>query len=112
MAARSASTGDQSGHPLFSIFDRPFDFPACFAGFDGLAAVVELLAFGESQLDLGMTALGEIDAEGDEGEALLLGLAEQLVDLFLMQQQLADPERVVVHDVAVAVGTDMAVVEK
>src|SRR5512147_490594 len=67
---------------LLSIFDCPFDLTAGFAGFDGVAAVVEFLAFGESQLDLGMTALGEVDAEGDEGEAFLLCLAEQLVDLF------------------------------
>jgi hypothetical protein len=55
---RSASKNDGLADPcLFPIFDCPFDLSTGFTGFDRVAAVVELLAFGESEFHLGMTAL-------------------------------------------------------
>ena len=71
-----------------------------------------LLAFGQTEFDLGKAALGEIDAERDEREPLLLCLAEELIDLLAVEKQFPSAERFVVHDVAVAIGTDVAVVEK
>lgn len=71
-----------------------------------------LLAFGQPEFDLGKTPLGEIDAERDEREPLLLCLAEELMNLLTVEKQFPGTERFVIHDVAVAVGTDMAVVEK
>ena len=71
-----------------------------------------LLAFGQPEFDLGKAPLGEIDAERDKREPLLLRLGEKLIDLFAMEEQLPGTERFVIHDVAVAVGTDVAVVEK
>ena len=59
-----------------------------------------------------MPARIEIDAEGNEREALLLRLADKLGDLFLMEEQFACPEGLVVHDVPVAVGIDVAVVQE
>ena len=71
-----------------------------------------LLAFGQPEFDLGKAPLGEIDAERDERETLLLRLAEELIDLLAVEEQFPSAERFVIHDVAVAVGTDVAVVEK
>lgn len=71
-----------------------------------------LLAFGKSEFDLREAPLGEIDAERDEREPLLLRLAEKLIDLLTVEEQFSGAERLVVHDIAVAIGTDVAVVEK
>lgn len=94
------------------LFDCSFDFAAGLAGFDGVAAVVQFLALRQSQFDFGESALGEIDPEGNEGQAFLLGLAEQLVDFLPVQEQFPHPDRIMVHDIAVAVGTDVTVVEE
>ena len=71
-----------------------------------------LLAFGQPDFDFGKTPLGEINAERDEREPLLLCLAEELIDLLAMEKQLPSPEGLMIHDIAVAVGADVAVVEK
>jgi len=71
-----------------------------------------LLAFGQPEFDLGKTPLGEIDAERDEREPLLLRLAEEFNDFLAVEKQFPGAERFVIHDVAVAVGTDVAMVEK
>ena len=71
-----------------------------------------LLAFSQSKFNLREASLGEIDAEGDERESLLLRLAEKLINLLTVEEQFSGAERLVVHDVAVAIGTDVAVVEK
>ena len=71
-----------------------------------------LLAFGQSEFNFGKASLGKIDAERDEREPLLLRLAEKLIDLLAMEEQLPGAEGLVIHDVAVTVGADVAVVEK
>ena len=71
-----------------------------------------LLAFGQPEFNLGKAPVGKIDAERDKREPLLLRLGEKLIDLFAMEEQLPGTERLVIHDVAVAVWTDVAVVEK
>lgn len=71
---------------LFSLFDRPLDFAAGFAGFDGFTPVVQLLAFRQAELHFGMAASGKIDAEGNEGQSFELRLADQLVDFLFVQQ--------------------------
>ena len=71
-----------------------------------------LLAFGQPEFYLGKAPLGEIDTERDEREPLLFRLAEELIDLLAVEEQFPRTERLVIHDVPVAVGTDMAVVEK
>jgi len=70
------------------------------------------LAFGQPEFDLGKAPLGEIDAERDECETLLLRLAEELIDFLAVEEQFPSTERLVIHDVAVAVGSDVAVVEE
>jgi hypothetical protein len=55
---------------------------------DVAASVVGLLAPGEPQLELGPAFAGEIEAQRDDRQALRLRLAEQLVDLGAVQEQL------------------------
>lgn len=95
-----------------SLFHRPFDFAAGFAALDGLPSVMLLLAFGQPELDLCKASLGEINAERDEREPLLLRLAKEFIDLLTVEEQFPRTEWLVIHDVAVAVGTDVAVVKK
>jgi len=95
-----------------SIFHRPFHFTAGFPILDGLTAIMLLLSFGQADFDLGEAPLGEINAERDERKSLLLRFAKELVDLLAVEEQLPGAERFVIRNVAVAVGTDMAMMEK
>src|SRR6185437_12064958 len=54
-----------------------------------LALVMQLLALGQAELDLGDPALVEIYLEGNDSHALALNGAGELADLLAMQQQLA-----------------------
>ena len=67
------------------------------------------LAFGQPEFDFGMAPLGEIDAERDERETLLLRLAKELIDLLAVEEEFSSTERLVIHDVAVAVRTDVTI---
>lgn len=93
-------------------FHCPFYFAGGFARFNGFPSVMLLLAFGQPEFDLGKAPLGEVDAKRDEREPLLLCLAEELIDLLAVEEQFSSTERLVIHDVAMAVGADVAVVEK
>ena len=55
------------------------------------------------------SAILEIQTGGDEGQALLLGLADELANLLFMDQQLAGAQGRVVEDVAVIIRADVAV---
>ena len=68
--------------------------------------------FGQPEFDLGETTFGEIDAEGDERQPLLLRPAKELIDLLPVEEQFPGTERFVIHDIAMAVWTDVAMVEK
>ena len=74
----------------------------------GLALVPQLLAFGQSELHLHSAVL-EVHPRGDQGQSLLLRLADQLADLFAVHQQLASPQRGVVEDVAMLIRADVGV---
>src|SRR5207245_2460157 len=63
-----------------------------FALRDRLALLVLPLAARECDLDL-RHPVREIDAERDQGQALLVHLASDLLDLAPVQEQLARPER-------------------
>lgn len=71
-----------------------------------------LLSLGQAEFDLGKAPLGEVDAKRDKREPLLLCLAEELVDLLAVEEQFSSTERLVIHDVAMAVGTNVAMMEK
>lgn len=96
---------------LFPALDRPFDFAAGFTSLDGLAAVVLLFALGEGQLYFRMAAFRKIDAEGDESEPLELGFPDQFIDLLAMQQELPFTEGIMIHQIAMRVGADVAMVQ-
>lgn len=70
------------------------------------------LALGQSELNLGKTSLGEIDAERDKCKPLLLRLAQKFIDFLAVEEQFPRAKGLVVHDVAVTVRTDVAMVEK
>src|SRR5271165_5362001 len=65
--------------------------PAPVALLHRLALVVQLLALGERELQLGAAALVEVKLERDQGHAFAVDRADQLVDLLSVQQQLARP---------------------
>ena len=94
------------------LFHRPLHLAAGFAGLDRCASVMLLLAFGQPEFDLGKASLGEIDTERNERESLLLRLAEEFIDFLSMEEQFPSTKRFVIHEVAMAIGTDMAMVEK
>jgi hypothetical protein len=70
---------------------------------------VVLLALGQADLQLGQALLVPIELERNQGAAVALNGADQLVDLLAMQQQLPVPARLVVEAVGVAVGRDVGV---
>lgn len=96
---------------LFAALDRAFHLATRFPGLDGFAAIVLLFAFGQSQLHLRVTAFGKVNAERNQRETLELGFPDQFVDFLAMQQQLPFAKRIMIHQVAVRIGTDVAMVE-
>src|SRR6476661_924814 len=65
-----------------------------------VALVVELFTLGQGNFNLGKAPVVHEQAQGDDGEALVLAFAGQLFQLALVEQQLA-----LAHGVVVVVGT-------
>ena len=63
---------------------------------EGFAFVVILFAAGKTEFDLG-PAVFEIQLERDQRQAAFLGLAGEPFDLAFVQEQLAQPRRLVVE---------------
>src|SRR5688572_29387297 len=84
----SRQSGDSVGHALQPASELDLLLPVELALGDGLSLVPRLLALGETDLDLG-PALHEVERQGDDRVALLADLALDLLDLRLVQQQLA-----------------------
>ena len=89
-----------------------FHLPSGLPLFRGLPAIILFLAFGQRDLNLGPSPSTEVNAEGHDRESLLLRLAQQLADFLAMEEQLAWPQRIMVHDIAVAIRRDVAIVQK
>ena len=70
-----------------------------------------LFALCQGQFHFGVAAFGKVDAERNEGEALELSFSDQFADLLAMQQELPLAKRIVIHQVAVRVGADVAMVQ-
>ena len=70
------------------------------------------LAFGQPKFDFGQAPIREINAERDDREPLLLRLDEEFIDLLAMEKEFPGTERFMIRQVAVAVRTDVAMVEK
>src|SRR5664279_4088781 len=78
---------------LTLLSHQPAAFAVPGAFLQGLALVVQLLAFAQRDRDLGTALLVKIQLERHDSHALALDRAGQLVDLADMQQQLARPLR-------------------
>src|SRR4051794_26732333 len=74
-----------------------------------VALVVQLLAFGDRQQELGAAALVEVKLQRDQRHAFALDRAHQAVDLLFMQQQLARPLRLVIEAVGLQIFRDVGV---
>jgi len=71
---------------------------------------VKLFAAADGELDLDQSIF-KIEPGRDEGEAALLGGAQELFDFGAVQQKLATAHGFVIHDVAVGVLADVGVDE-
>src|SRR6516162_722919 len=91
------------------LHSRP-RFPLGLTPPDGLAFVVRLLAFREADGDL-HAAILQIHPDGHDRHAALRRLADQLADFLAVQQQLAAARGIVIAVAAIAVGTDVDVVD-
>ena len=105
-------SGPLNGPTLLPLLDCPLHLTTGFTGFDRFPTIILLLALGKAKLDLGLATFGEVDAKRHKRQPFLLRLAEQLIDLLFMEQQLAGSERVMVHQIAMAIGADMAMIEE
>src|SRR5438105_5876259 len=74
---------------------------------DVLAAVIFVLALAKADFELRLPRRREIKPQGHQCQTLLLSPTHKLIDLPAMQEQLARPQRVVIHDIAVTVRADM-----
>ena len=70
------------------ILQRVSHFSVVVVLGDALALVIELLAVGQADLDLG-AAIAKMNFQGDQGPTLLLYLGMQSRDLMAMHEQLA-----------------------
>jgi hypothetical protein len=93
--------------PVLPVLERPLDLAPGLARLQRLPLVVHLLALGQGDLHLDAAVL-QVDPGGHQGQALFLDLAHQAADLALVQEQLPGPHRLVVEQVAVGVGVDVA----
>src|ERR1700741_3494169 len=91
--------------------DRRPRFAIRFPALDRLALVVVLLAFGQADSHFHAAVL-EVQPDGDERHAPLDGLTDQFTDLVAVEKELPPAQRLVIGRSAVAVRTDVDVVQK
>src|ERR1035437_5875076 len=89
-----------AGPAAVGICEDPGHVPGCVAVGDVVAAVVELLAAAQANLELSDAPTGDVHLQRDEGLPLGLGLGEQGQDLIVVEQQLAWSLGIVVVSVA------------
>ena len=92
-------------------FQRPVHLPLCVFLGCGVPLVIELFALAQADLHLHPGAF-EIQAQGDEGVAVLLDLGEEPLDLPLVHEQAAGAAGFAVEDVALLIGADVHSVER
>src|SRR6266496_6401056 len=95
-----------------SRLSRPRDRFFCFfirrAATFGFALIPELFTLGECKFYFHSTVF-EVHAGRDQSQSLLLGLTDQLADLFLVDEEFPCPQGSVIVDVPVLVLPDVAV---
>src|SRR6266446_3301938 len=109
MTRRSNLTGSGIASPLRPQQPSAFALPGALLL--GLALVVQFLAAGERELDLGAALLVEIELERDERHALALDRARELVDLAPVEQELAGALGGMVEAAALQVFGDIGIDE-
>ena len=93
-----------------SLFHRSFDLALGVPLGGGVPLVVVLLAPAQADLQLHPGVL-EVDAERDQGQAVLLHHGLQLADLPLVHQQPPGADGVFVEDVSLFIGGDVHAVD-
>ena len=74
----------------------------------GFTLVPKLLALGEGEFKLHFTVF-EVHPGGDQGEAFLLGFADEPAKFLAVDKQFASAKRSMIKDVAVLVGPDVCI---
>ena len=92
-------------------FNGPFDFALRFFAPEGFPLVVELLAARQAELHLG-SAIFEVQAQGNQSEAPLLGFAGEPLYLTAVQEELSRARRFVIELIGAQVGADMDIEQK
>ncbi len=90
------------------VLQSPFNITLCRLCHKILTLVIIVLATGKGQLQLRPPA-GEVYLQGHKCKALFPCLAEQLDNLRFMQQKLPGPQRIVIEDVSLLIGTNVHV---
>ena len=89
---------------LFPLLDRALDFAAGFTGFDRFATIVLFLPLRQGYLHFGVAALRKVDAQGDEREALQLGLVNHVTTAESLLERTKDILTVIRSKAPIAVG--------
>ena len=86
-------------------------FPGFFVGGTaalGFALIPELFTFGEGKFYFHSAVL-EVHSRRNQRKSLLLGLSDQLANLFGVGKQFSSAQRSMIKDVSVNVGADVAI---
>src|SRR5690606_11411966 len=84
----------RTGRSSFLAPQTACHFAIGFLLLEGGPFVVELLAARQGQFHFGLAVRNKVYLEGDERNAFLVQLADQLADLPSVQEQFAHPQRV------------------
>ena len=94
-----------------SRFNRLGHLAISLFAFEGFALVVQLFTATDTDLQFDMVAL-EVELGRHHRQSLLLGQADQFIDLNVMQQQFAHPGWIVIFSITEIVRTDVHVVDE
>lgn len=79
--------------------------------FDGFPFVIQMLSLCQRKLNLDL-AIGKIDLKRDQGQSFFVDFSVKLFDFPAVEQELSDPQRIMVSIIGKSVNTDMHLMEK
>ena len=91
-------------------FEIPFGFPPLVFFGNVLTLIVKLLSFGQSNLHFYKTSF-EVYFHWNNRVSFLRDLTDHLLNLFLVHQKLARPERIFVENISLLIWADMHTIE-
>ena len=91
-------------------FEIPFGFPPLVFFGNVLTLIVKLLSFGQSNLHFYKTSF-EVYFHWNNRVSFLRDLTDHLLNLFLVHQKLAPPERIFVENISLFIWADMHTIE-